>query len=227
METVEFAEFEKVSADNYNRWMIPLVDDALEVTKGRAIRVLDVACGPGLLTKELAKRDPHISVSGVDNSLVALRLARKNCNGLKNVSFSFGSVERLPFSNSYFDLVICKDSFHHFNNPKYSLREMLRVTRPGGTFYLQDLRRDLPWYLLRTSIPHNTVFKKLQFYSTRAAYTKSEVEHLLKQLHIERYRIRTRKISRSIGMRYAKLGIAAAQLRAAFQSRYVLIIQRN
>ena len=94
MERMEHDVFEKASQENYKRWMVPLVDDVLDKLKGdnknNNLKILDVACGSGLLTKELTERSNNFYVFGLDNSSYALKLAKKNCRDLQAKLTSFG-----------------------------------------------------------------------------------------------------------------------------------------
>ena len=222
----ELKVFEDLSKKNYKRWLIPFVDEALGVTNMKEGKILDVGCGPGLLAKEFALRSMKLEVMGIDTSFHAIQLAQKNCEGLKNVKFQIGNVYRIPFSEKTFDLVVCKDSFHHFNSIKQALKEMLRVLKDNSVLYAQDLRRDLPQYLLQLAIPPDTILKKLQFYSARAAYTKKEIQKLLTSLHVNTYNVRTRKLSKHMLQMYKKKGINSIRLKEGFQARYVAIIKK-
>jgi len=228
MEAVEMKAFEDLSVQNYKRWFIPLVDHALEWARlsGRKM-ILDVACGPGFLVRELASRSPSFRVTGIDTSKYGIRLARKNSEGFTNTQFLVGSVYQLPFPSESFDLVMCKDSFHHFNNPCRALAEMWRVLKPLGTLYLHDLRRDLPRYLLQRATPRRTVIQKLQFYSTRASYTKSEVRAFFWSLKIRPRAVATRVVTSTIKKRYKRLGIDHHQLKEGFQARFFAVAQRK
>ncbi|HEY4523572.1 MAG TPA: methyltransferase domain-containing protein [Candidatus Paceibacterota bacterium] len=226
MGRIEHDEFEKASKENYKRWVIPLVDDVFGRIKKINLKILDVACGPGFLTKELAKRSSRFTVFGLDNYKYTLKLARKNCRGLKGIIFKLASVYRMPFPDGYFDLVVCKDSLHHFDNLKLALKEMFRVVKPSGLVYVQDLRRDIPSYLLKMAIPPDTTFKKLQYYSARASYTKKELGTILKELGIKNYIIKTRNISDKLERQYQKIGISPQQLKAAFQSRFIAMFHK-
>jgi ubiquinone/menaquinone biosynthesis C-methylase UbiE len=146
MEAIEMAVFDALSKENYRRWMLPLVDDFLFRTRISEGTIVDIACGPGLLSKALAERSKKFTVVGIDISVHALGLARKNCAKLKNTRFIKGSVYALPFKTESADAVICKDSFHHFDRPASALKEMLRVLKPNGYVYIQDMRRDVPQY---------------------------------------------------------------------------------
>lgn len=223
----EFKVFEQESKKSYSRWMLPLADDALNKAEFKEGKILDVGCGPGLLLKELAQRSKKFQVIGVDMSPYAIGQARKNCKGLNNVVLKIASASSMPFDDESFDLIICKDSIHHFNNLGKVLSEINRVAKPGSVIYLQDLRRDLPWRLLKTAVGLKDPFQKLQYYSARAAYTKKELSDILKKLHIRKYKIKTRQVTQNLKNKYNKLGINIDQLRASFQSRYVAVIKKN
>ncbi|TSC75931.1 MAG: type 11 methyltransferase [Parcubacteria group bacterium Gr01-1014_30] len=227
MEKEEMKVFEELSNQNYKRWILPFVDEAMQTLNVESGKVLDIGCGPGLLVKELAKRSKNLRVIGVDVSPEAIKLAKKNCRSLKNVKFLRGDVTSLPFPNGTFDLIVCKDSFHEFPNLRKALQEVMRVLKPGGILYAQDLRRDLPMYLLRRAIPPDTTVKKLQFYSARAAYIKTEIRDILKQLDIQHFFIKTRKLTENIRKNYGKQGISLIQLKEGFQARYILVVKNK
>jgi ubiquinone/menaquinone biosynthesis C-methylase UbiE len=66
------------------------------------------------------------------------------------VDFRLGNVEKIPFPEQSLDLVISTASLHHWTDPVKVLNEVDRVLRPGGAYYIIDLRRDmaLPFYML-------------------------------------------------------------------------------
>jgi len=55
------------------------------------------------------------------------------------VSVSLTSAEGLPFSDAYFDAVLCSDAFHHFRDPEAVVREIRRTVRPGGGVVMLEL----------------------------------------------------------------------------------------
>lgn len=226
MGEAEMRAFENLSAKNYKRWLIPLVDDVLGYCKKKNAAILDVGCGPGLLTKEFALRSRKFFVTGIDISRVAIRMAKKNCAGLPNTSFFVGNANSMPFLSNSFDVVVCKDTLHHFNNSKIAIREMVRVAKKDGIVYVQDLRRDVPWYLLKRVIPRNNTMEKLIYYSTRAAYTKEEIRKAIHSLHIKRFHIKTRKVTKKMTRKYQK-NIDIPLLRQGFVSRYALAIKKK
>jgi SAM-dependent methyltransferase len=101
--------------------------------------VLDVACGPGIVTSALAERAQE--VVALDLTPQMLEKARERCSkaGRTNVVFKEGSATALPFCDACFDAVMTRLSFHHFAEPSTVLSEMLRVLRPGGTIAVADV----------------------------------------------------------------------------------------
>src|SRR5713226_7799730 len=92
--------------------------------------VLDVACGPGILSAAIAKaaRD----VVAFDLTPQMLKKAAQRCAeaGLDNVTFREGNAAALPFANAAFDAAVTRLSVHHFDRPKRVIDEIFRVLRP-------------------------------------------------------------------------------------------------
>jgi ubiquinone/menaquinone biosynthesis C-methylase UbiE len=108
---------------------------------GKAARgsVLDVACGPGILSAAIAKsaRD----VVAFDLTPEMLKKATQRCSeaGLANVVFREGNAAELPFADAAFDAVVTRLSVHHFDRPGRVMSEIFRVLRPGGRFVIADV----------------------------------------------------------------------------------------
>jgi SAM-dependent methyltransferase len=101
--------------------------------------VLDVACGPGIVTAELAATARE--VVALDLTPQMLAKARERCAkaGRLNVTLKEGSAADLPFPDNSFDAVVTRLSFHHFEDPRRVLREMARVVKVGGTVVVADV----------------------------------------------------------------------------------------
>jgi SAM-dependent methyltransferase len=104
-----------------------------------ADRVLDVACGPGFLTVEFARRCRY--ALGVDATEELLVRARREAaaRGIENVEFVLGEADALGPSDASFDVASCRAAFHHFEDPRKALLEMKRVVRPGGRLLIADM----------------------------------------------------------------------------------------
>ena len=101
--------------------------------------LLDVACGPGVVTAAIAPRGA--SVVAFDATEEMLDKARARCAkaGLVNVTFERGNAESLPFEDARFDGVVTRLAIHHFADPQRALGEMFRVLRPGGIAVIVDV----------------------------------------------------------------------------------------
>jgi SAM-dependent methyltransferase len=124
----------EVSAGAYgrlmNRYSEPLAvafADVAGVSRGQ--RALDVGCGPGALTAELARRLGSNEVCAVEPSRSFAAAARERLPG---VQVREAGAERIPFPDGAFDVALAQLSVHFMTDPVTGLREMARVTRPGG-----------------------------------------------------------------------------------------------
>jgi SAM-dependent methyltransferase len=90
---------------------------------------LDVGCGPGALAAELAARLGPAAVCAVEPSA---SFAAAAADRLRGVHVSRAAAERLPFGHGVFDVVLAQLVVHFMADPVAGLREMGRVTRPGG-----------------------------------------------------------------------------------------------
>lgn len=119
-------------------------------------KLLDVACGPGIISCYFAKRVGH--VTGLDFVPAMLERARRYQaeQQVTNVDWQQGSSTAMPFEDSEFDCVVTRFSFHHFLDPRAALGEMKRVCKPGGAVLVCDVapRADVQerfnyWEILR------------------------------------------------------------------------------
>lgn len=108
------------------------------VPQGSTQRWLDAACGPGIVSRELASRVGR--VHGVDLTPKMVELARQQAQaeGLENVSFAVGDVTSLDIQGESFDGAIARFTLHHVSLPQRVVDELARVVRPGGLIVLAD-----------------------------------------------------------------------------------------
>ncbi|HWE38680.1 MAG TPA: class I SAM-dependent methyltransferase [Isosphaeraceae bacterium] len=130
----EQAEYDRLAPSYDSRWAsynaaaASATLDGLDLQPG--LRVLDLAAGTGLLARHALRRQPALSVLGIDLSRGMLALG----HGPRVQA----DAARLPLADAAFDLVLSASAFHVFPRPSAPLAEARRVLRPGGTLVLTD-----------------------------------------------------------------------------------------
>jgi len=122
------------TAESYDRFMgrytttlAPALADAAGVARG--MRVLDVGCGPGGLTRELARRVGGENVAAIDPAAQFAAACRERNPG---VDARQGVAEELPWEDASFDVALACLVIGFMQDADQGVREMARVTRPGG-----------------------------------------------------------------------------------------------
>jgi ubiquinone/menaquinone biosynthesis C-methylase UbiE len=136
-----------VAAPAYNlpflqQWVYrPAHDEVVaQLRDHQSARVVDVACGTGILADRI-ERDLHpANVYGVDMSEGMLNQARSRST---QVQWRRGPAEQLPFDDGALDAVVTTSAFHFFDQPA-ALREFHRVLSPGGLVAVSTLSARQP-----------------------------------------------------------------------------------
>ncbi len=146
--TTRRTRYEGNPAELYQKHFVPAIGlpfatpvvDAANLTSGE--RVLDVACGTGVVARLAAERvGPTGAVAGIDGHPRMLEVARNTSprSGSNTgsattapIDWREASAEGLPFEDSSFDAVLCSLSLQFFADKPTAVREMHRVLRPGG-----------------------------------------------------------------------------------------------
>jgi SAM-dependent methyltransferase len=133
----ETRQVTRSAAEVYDEFFLPAllqqwtsrVVDAAGIQSGE--RVLDVACGTGVLARAAAERvGPNGAVVGVDINDGMLAVARRKAPAIE---WKQGRAEALPFDSESFDAVVSQFGLMFFEDRRAALREMMRVLRPGRT----------------------------------------------------------------------------------------------
>lgn len=106
---------------------------------GATSRVLDVACGPGMVACAAAQRARHVTGVDLTPAMIGQAQALQAKLGLASVEWRLGEAARLPFEDGSFDAVVTRYSAHHFPDPDLVFAEMLRVARPGARVAIADM----------------------------------------------------------------------------------------
>ena len=133
----ESSTFMSADGDGYElqmgRWsklLAPLFIEFARITSGE--RVLDLGCGTGSLSFALARNDRFAAIHGVDFSAAYVQYATKRSSE-RRLKFEIGDACALRFDNAAFDHVLSLLVLQFIPNADVAVREMRRVTRPGGT----------------------------------------------------------------------------------------------
>jgi ubiquinone/menaquinone biosynthesis C-methylase UbiE len=113
------------------------------------MRLLDVGCGPGTITLDLAAAVGPGQVVGLDAVPEPLEVARANAEarGDRSTRFELGDVYALDAEDGSFDVVHAHQVLQHLRDPVAALREMRRVCRPGGLVAARDADyAAMTWY---------------------------------------------------------------------------------
>ena len=156
--------------ENSHEDLLQLMVECADVR--REDTVLDIACGPGIVSCFFARHAKH--VTGLDIVPAMLERAKRLHaeRHLTNIKWVLGESTALPFANNSFDRVVTRFSFHHYMEPRAAVAEMMRVCKPNGIVLIADVapRPDAQecfnhWEILRDS-------------SHTCAMTESEIQAL-------------------------------------------------
>ncbi|WP_399932868.1 class I SAM-dependent methyltransferase [Streptomyces kanamyceticus] len=113
------------------------------------MKILDIGCGPGTITADLAELVPDGHVTGVDHAPDILGTARATAaeRGLANVAFAVADVHDLDYPDDTFCVVHAHQVLQHVGDPVRALSEMRRVCKPGGLIAVRDADyAAMTWY---------------------------------------------------------------------------------
>ena len=120
------------TVENSAAYLVPALRPGLDV--------LDVGCGPGTITVDLAARVAPGRVTGIDVSADPLDEARAAAaRAGMDVAFAVGDVYALDWPDASFDVVHAHQVLQHLTDPVAALREMARVCRPGGVLAVREV----------------------------------------------------------------------------------------
>jgi ubiquinone/menaquinone biosynthesis C-methylase UbiE len=135
---VSYKSFPGTAAENYERYFLPVIGgpiaaalvEAAAIRRGQ--RVLDIACGTGVVARLAADRVGQAgTVTGVDLTPGMLAVAKTVAAGSR-IDWHHASAEKLPLADASVDVALCSLGLQFFPDRVAALREMRRVLIPGG-----------------------------------------------------------------------------------------------
>jgi ubiquinone/menaquinone biosynthesis C-methylase UbiE len=137
--TVSFKSYGGSAPENYERYFVPTIGTpfATELLDAAALqpgeRVLDVACGTGVVTRLAAGIvGPDVAVAGLDINPGMLGVARSVTPARTKIEWHEASAESMPLPDESFDIVVCSLGLQFLPDKSAALQEMQRVLAPGG-----------------------------------------------------------------------------------------------
>src|SRR5579872_1695195 len=150
------------------------------------LRILDAACGTGLLLEQLSRLFPEAELYGIDENQAMLDQAAHLLKGhscIQLVQAALGGDETagLPFALASFDLITCTNSLHYLKDPAATLTGFMHLLAPGGQVVIED-------YTLRGfPFPWRAFEWAIKFYDPQhmRLYTLSEVQAVCSSIGLQ------------------------------------------
>ena len=119
----------------------------------KPLKILDIGCGEGFTLKKLEEKKIGKTLTGIDNSLSAIKTGKKI---YPHLDLQKGDVYNLEFTDNEFDIVICTEVLEHLKDPKAAIQEIKRVTKKYILFSVPNE----PFFIL-ANLLRGKYFKRL------------------------------------------------------------------
>lgn len=128
----------------HRRWVKDIIKVVDKFMDGRqSARVLDLACGTGFVSMNIARERDDVEIEGFDISPDMIKVARARLHqgfGDRHIKCWVGDAE-LPFGENKYDIIITCFAFRNFANKGLAVENVFRALKPGGVFIIQDLTK--------------------------------------------------------------------------------------
>lgn len=130
---------------NLHKIEVPWILEEIRRHIGYRAEILDMGCGAGFLSNDLALAG-H-SITGIDLSTSSLKVAESR-DQTKTVRYQQGDVYHVAFPRESFDVVVAMDLLEHVSDPQKVISEATRILRPGGLFFFNTFSKNpLAWLI--------------------------------------------------------------------------------
>jgi ubiquinone/menaquinone biosynthesis C-methylase UbiE len=157
---------------------------------------LEIGPGPGYEGLEWLNKTEDTTLKGLDISKEMIALAMKNAEDYEltgRAEYFLGDASSIPFEDGHFDAVFSTNSLHEWASPVQTFDEIYRVLRPGGRYFISDLRRDMnpmaKWFILISQPVKSEKMQSGFLSSVNAAYTLSEIQKMLAKTRLQDWRV--------------------------------------
>jgi 2-polyprenyl-3-methyl-5-hydroxy-6-metoxy-1,4-benzoquinol methylase len=150
-------------------------------------KYLEIGCGPGILTKMIARQHPTVIIIANDISTEMIELAKQDLDEeLKTrIKYMVGNACKIESLKDLgkFDLIYSTFTMHHWENAKIAIQNLYSMLKENGLLYIHDLKRVFWLYYIKSQ---NGFFS-----SIRASYKPREIREILNNIGINTYKIKT------------------------------------
>lgn len=126
----KYDDFAKIYDSRINSKIMSEEDSFLKQINPKNKKILDLGCGTGRLNYKLSKKAKKMI--GIDNSKEMLKIAKEK--KIQNSKFIYSNIEKLPFKNNSFDIVVSSLAIEHLKSINETIKETKRVLKPHGEF---------------------------------------------------------------------------------------------
>lgn len=167
-------------------YFIPFKDEyrlkrLTEAVKLKEGRLLDIGCGGGILTESLPYYYPKAKIFGCDVSKPAIKYAKKFGSG--KVTYNILSGKKLPYRDNFLDVCICLDVMEHIPDVGFFLKEVRRILKKNGKFFLLVPCEGQPftftWFFQKIKFGDKLTFKN--WGHVHPEFTHKNIVDLLRQ----------------------------------------------
>ena len=192
----------QVERDTWDRLAATYIDSAAKLTKHAVhllievagltseSRALQVACGPGHITKMMADRGAN--VTGVD---LAPNMVKVASELYPSIEFKEANAETLPFDADTFDVVLVNFSIHHFARPEKACAEIRRVLKPGGCFVFAGPIEQFGFGAFIAGLTAHHTMDELPHGPIYLEATQADYENLMKDAGFGPYDVSVRQLT--------------------------------
>lgn len=162
-----------------NKTKFPWILNKLRTLCDHKGSILDVGCGGGFLSNELARQG--YQVTGVDVSPESLKVAEAH-DTTKTVKYEVADAFKLPYPDASFDALTAMDFLEHVENPDLVIKEFSRVLKPGGLFFFHTFNRNPLAYIV--------IIKLLEWFIKNTPKNMHVLRLFIKPKELENYAVK-------------------------------------
>jgi len=177
-----------------------------KVSPAQNSRVLEIGPGPGWAGISLLLKRDDMILEAIEPSSDMIRVASNNAirEGVSDrIKYKEGIAEEMKdIPDHHYDLLISRDSLHHWTDPEKVFRQITRILKDNGKVYIHDHRRDISLHgkIIVNVIGVLFAGKMAKYWksSIAAAYTKEEIEIILQKAGCQNWKVETNLLDLTI-----------------------------